>query len=158
MVDVKFLAVLWVLILFSAIPMLVSGDDAEEEEKKLTKQIGNTVCEDEERSKNWYNCIVCCQSINPFKLKKDTECNAEARLGVYETKDMKAETRDRMCGGMVQYAEQLKKVVMDLKGDIKPCCGTKEGMQDLFDQKLKCFQNCFDGDDGIDKNKKAKYC
>ena len=46
----------------------VCCDDDAEEQKKVNREIGEMVCSDEDRPKNWFKCIMCCQGMNPFEL------------------------------------------------------------------------------------------
>ncbi|GAA5094720.1 hypothetical protein [Nocardia iowensis] len=90
----------------------------------------------------------------PYELKKATSIPAETRKSLYRDASLNQETLKKMCQGMKEYTKELKQFVIDLKGDIKPCCTTEKGLEDFFKDKLKAFQITFQAEDETDAKKK----
>jgi hypothetical protein len=119
-----------------------SCEDEDEKEQNIAKQISENICKDDDRSGDWFECIMCFQGMNPYKLKQEGECNKEARNQMYSDTALSASTKEKFCGGMQDYTTKLKEVVVDWKGDIKGCCSTEDGMKDFFQAKMDCFMAC----------------
>lgn len=119
----------------------VKSESEDEKEQKLAKDISENICKDEVRVSDWFECIMCCQGMNPYKLKQQAEDNSKTRGGLYAG-DITGDTKKLSCDYMQDYATKLKEVAVDWKDNIKDCCSTEDGMKDFFQKKMDCFTAC----------------
>jgi hypothetical protein len=140
------------------IPLLASlaavkSETEDDIELKQAKAINDIICKDEDRSYDWYSCIMCCQGMNPYYLTQQGECNKKARSDLYGGSDLDAKTRAAMCADLPGYAAKLTEVVKDWKGGIKACCTTEDGMRIFMQAKMDCFIACDEDPPNISKCK-----
>lgn len=144
----------------------VKSDDVAEEQTKRANTIRSILCEGDEdvRTADWYKCIQCCQSMQPFYTKYDPNALARALVKIDPNASLtgkvdKAEeitgksddgygvnfdeqARDLLCNNPTEYSKVYKNLVLDLKGSLKPDTETEIGLKDFEDKKDRCFSDC----------------
>ncbi|KAF9344963.1 hypothetical protein BGX26_003702, partial [Mortierella sp. AD094] len=121
----------------------VKSETEDEREQKQAKAITDMICRDDDtRLSPWYDCIMCCQGMNPFNLNQQGTIDGKVRSLLYGESDLDAETTKKMCDDLPGYAKKLKEVSLDWRGGVKACCGTEDGMKEFMQAKFNCFMAC----------------
>ncbi|KAF9947467.1 hypothetical protein BGZ72_010533, partial [Mortierella alpina] len=120
-----------------------SNKSDDEKERELAEMISKDKNCNDDRSEEWFNCIMCCQGMNPYNLKTKEELKQTLKSKLNRNP---GETKDELCGTMADYATQLKEVVVEWKKDIKSTDNTDKGMKDFFQKKMDCFMDCEEKD------------
>lgn len=130
-------------------------------DQSVAEQIHNVICKDGKRDDKWYRSVMCCQSINCYKLvsynrdickthtflfiaikscqKKATELNNETRSALYKKLALSEDTRKAVCSNGKSYVEKLKDITTDLRGDMLDDCSDEKGVEAKMGLKVVCI-------------------
>ena len=64
------------LILFAVLNIAVC-DEESDEQKKINQEIADMICAEEDRSKNFFKCVMCCQGKNIFRRDRNLIFHSE---------------------------------------------------------------------------------
>ncbi|MGH4033611.1 hypothetical protein ACQB60_32305 [Actinomycetota bacterium Odt1-20B] len=110
-----------------------------DDEGDFAAVVHKELCSDQERGPLWYSAVDSWQSLQPYHWKKNVSPEAETRAALYQDRRLTEDVRVQMCADMTTYAGELKKHVLDLKGDLKTGCATATGMNRFYDHKRDLF-------------------
>ncbi|MFI5761859.1 hypothetical protein ACIA8F_13065 [Streptomyces sp. NPDC051563] len=125
----------------AAVQRVPVADEADTAEQKVAKELFDAFCkqdpDQELHSREWMLATDSWQSLTPYYLKRPISPDASARLDLFREERLTEDTRKAVCDGPAKYADHLKNVVLDLKGDLRTGCATSRGLTAFYDYKLE---------------------
>ncbi|WP_159080217.1 hypothetical protein [Nocardia suismassiliense] len=120
-----------------------TAETDDEREERIALAIHEHFCEDGGRAlrtHRWYSEYQRIEERSPYKLKGgNTSIPQVARHYLFDEYRLTPETRVEICSNIEDYARVVKDVAVELKGDIKSCCATEEGLRRFFKDKTDQF-------------------
>ncbi|KAF9435837.1 hypothetical protein BGZ76_005412 [Entomortierella beljakovae] len=129
-------------ILLLTILIAVKADEVSKKQAEVVEAINKIMCKDVDRPREWFDCIKCCQAMVPYNIKGLEDISTQTRRRLYQDPDLNEITKQKMCNNPEAYAETLKYVILDLKGDLKGRCAVDDAMWRFFKNLGNCFTSC----------------
>ncbi|KAG0323863.1 hypothetical protein BG004_003600 [Podila humilis] len=126
-------------------------DDPEEVKKKRALAVYDIVCKKERGTylhgvasplrKDFYSCIQCCQSMEPYKALDDP--SAIARQQITGTREFNEKSRRDICDNAIlrgRYNAARKAAIEKVTGSLKYT--NEKDLAGFFERKNQCYEFC----------------